>query len=129
MESKNAMELLGVYEVSSLKDVQLIEPLIDVSPHELDISAFTQKYDSLSESNWQIAYDEHFLNEDGTKVLCKPLYDNFNIIQGSKTRIAFFLFFIDFNKPLSSQFGDMPLSNPTSMPDRLSQIVEFEPVE
>ena len=126
MESMLIIRLLGVYEVAEMPDVHLIELLIRKPPNEVDATSFTQKVDLLPESSWQAAYDIHYLNEDGTEIIGRFWSDG---IPGTETRIAFFMYFVDVSKPLLSQFGEIMLHEPTSMPERLSKIIKFEPVD
>jgi hypothetical protein len=119
--------LLGVYQIDKTPDVHLFELLIYVSPKDVDVSAFTQKHDMLPKDSWQVAYDESFLNSDGTEVIGTFL--NQDSLPGVETRIAFFMYFVDFDKPLSSQYGDIVLSPPSHVPERLLKIIEFEPVD
>ena len=114
MESKSIAQLLGVYTIKGVSDIHLLELNINSSPTNVDVSSFTQKDDKLPKDSWQTAYDEHFLNDDGTEVIGTFLeHDSLN---GNKTRIAFFMYFIDFNKPLLSQYGEIQLSKATPYP-------------
>lgn len=127
MESKLTVQLLGVYTINSVSDIHLLELNINSSPSDVDVSSFTQKDEKLPKNSWQTAYDEHFLNDDGTEVI--GTYLEHDSLIGDKTRIAFFMYFIDFNKPLLSQYGEIQLSIATPIPDRLLKIIDFEPVD
>lgn len=127
MESKLTVQLLGVYTINSVSDIHLLELNINSSPSDVDVSSFTQKDEKLPKNSWQTAYDEHFLNDDGTEVI--GTYLEYDSLIGDKTRIAFFMYFIDFNKPLLSQYGEIQLSIATPIPDRLLKIIDFEPVD
>lgn len=127
MESNSIVQLLGVYKIKGTSDVHLFELNINTSPIDVDVSSFTQKDDKLPKDSWQTAYDEHFLNENGTKVIGTFLEQE--NLKGEKTRLVFFMYFIDFSKPLLSQFGEILLLEPSPMPDRLLEIIEFEPVD
>jgi len=127
MQSNLIVQLLGVYKINGTSDVHLIELNINTSPTDVDVSSFTQKDDKLSKDSWQAAYDEHYLNEDGTEVIGTFIEQDSLI--GVKTRIAFYMNFIDFCKPLLSQYGEITLPEPSSMPERLSKIIPFEPVD
>jgi hypothetical protein len=124
MNSWPIVQILGVYKINVNSDVHLIELNINISPSDLCVSSFTQKDDNLSKDNWQTAYDEHFLNEDGTQVMGTSIEQDSLI--GDKTRMAFFMYFIDFNKPLISQYGEFLLPEPSHIPERLSEIIIFE---
>lgn len=127
MESNSIVQILGVYKINGTSDVHLIELIINTSPTDVDVSSFTQKDDKLSKDSWQTAYDEHFLNEDGSQVIGTFIEQDSLI--GDKTRIAFFMYFIDFCKPLLSQYGEILLPEPSTMPERLSGMIQFETVD
>jgi hypothetical protein len=125
MESNSIVQLVGIYNIKGISDIHLLELNINTSPKDVDVSSFTQKDDTLTKDSWQTAYDEHFLNDDGTEVIGTFLEQD--SLTGVKTRIAFFMYFIDFNKPLLSQYGEILLpEQPSLIPDRLSKIIEFE---
>jgi hypothetical protein len=127
MKPNPIIEILGVYKINGTSDVHLIELNINISPSDLDVSSFTQKDDNLSKDSWQTAYDEHFLNEDGTQVIGTFIEQDSLI--GDKTRMAFFMYYIDFSKPLLSQYGELLLPEPSPMPERLSGVIIFENVD
>jgi hypothetical protein len=127
MQTNLLVQLLGVYKINGTSDVHLIELIINTSPTDVDVSSFTQKDDKLSKDSWQTAYDEHFLNEDGSQVIGTFIEQDSLI--GDKTRVAFYMYFIDFRKPLLSQYGEIWLPQPSPMPERLSKIIPFEPVD
>ena len=66
MESKPIAQLLGVYKINGASDVHLLEFIFNISPTDIDVSSFTQEDDKLPKDSWQTAYDERFLNHDGT---------------------------------------------------------------
>jgi len=127
MNTDIEIKLHGIYVISDKLDVFLVELSINDSPFNVDLLSFTQEDDTLPRDSWQTAYDEHYLNEDGTKVVWSPF--KYGHLTDSKTRIAFFMYFIDFNKPLLTQYGKIELCEPSPMPDRLSKIISFEPID
>ena len=90
-------------------------------------SLFFQEDDVLPRNSWQAAYDERFFNEDGTKVI-GSFFEQDNL-DFQETRVVFFLYFTDFTKPLLTQFGVIKLPEPSPMPDRLAEIIEFIPAD
>ncbi|MCL2679184.1 MAG: hypothetical protein FWF18_02705 [Dehalococcoidia bacterium] len=127
MEIKDSVNLIGVYQINKMADVHLIEMMINQSPIEVDVSSFTQKNDELSEDEWQTAYDEHYLNKDGEEVIGR-FGDQHSLSKFNFTRIAFFMYFVDFNKPLLTQYGEVLLEKPIYMPERLLKIIDFIPI-
>ena len=119
------VSIVGVYRVSSHGDVHLIESLIDVPPREVNVSGFMQEDPTQPKSNWQVAYDAKYLNTDSDQVIG----EDFDLPADEScvtTRLAFFLYFIDFDRPLMTPYGDIRLPAPTEMPERLSNIIQFE---
>ena len=119
--------LLGIYAYDKQNRIYLLEVQINQPPSEVDLSLFYQKDDSLPESDWQTAYDEQYLSSDGTSVIG----DGFDsaVIPGDTTRVAFFMFLEDLSSPLTTPYGDFPISNVRELPERLSKIIVFDPLD
>lgn len=81
----------------------------------------------LSKEEWQVAYDEYYLNETGDITIVdffkKPEKNS------SPTRLTFFFYFVDFTTPLSTPYGKVDLPSPSLMPKRLKDIIDFEEVD
>ena len=120
MEISASPQLIGIYRAENIPDVYLIELIMNIHANDVDVSSFTQRDDSIPKEDWQVAYDEHFLNEDGTKVI--GTFIDHSKLAGAKTRVAFFMYFVDIGKPLISQYGETLLSEPTPMPERFVRI-------
>jgi hypothetical protein len=118
------VRVLGVYKVDSSSEVHLIEVEVDSLPAEVDVGLFTQEDPTLPRASWQVAYDERYLNQDGTEAGCSPS----DAPGGAPTRFVFFLHFIDFNRPIRTPGGEVMLPPPEPTPDRLRQI-EYEEVD
>jgi len=124
-EQKPELNIIGVYAIPEEQEVKLIEIVINCPPSKIDAGMFTQPEYDIPKSSWQVAYDEHFLNVDGTEIIGR--YGDNEILDGIPfTRIAFFLYFVDFDKPLLSQFGEHQLPVESPIPDRLKNIIVFE---
>jgi len=119
------IELIGIYKMEGFPDVCLIELLINLPPNNVDISYFMQKNNALSEDLWQVAYDEHYLNIDGTKVI-GMFGDQHKLMEETHTRIAFFMHFVDFEGTILSQYGEIRLMKPVQIPERLSKIISYQ---
>ena len=121
------LNIIGVYEIEGHKDVHLIELQINEKPSLIDVGQFTQENPSQPKDDWQVAYDEYYLNSIGDKVigdfLNLPLNDNI------PTRLIFFLYFINFDLPLITQFGVVELQSAIKLPKRLESIITFEDVD
>ena len=82
----------------------LIEVEVDPPDAEIDWSAVTQPLADEPSSNWQVPFDE------------RP--------SGAESgRWSFFFHFLDVNRPLQSEVGDLTLPAPTPIPDHLQSVV------
>lgn len=71
---------------------------------EIDWSIVTQPIDGQPESNWQVPYGEQ-------------------IVDQASGRWAFFLHFVNLNRPLRTPVGEKDLPDPTVCPEELKSIV------
>jgi hypothetical protein len=60
----------------------------------------------------------HYLNDDGTEAGTSPS----DAPDAAPTLLAFFLYFIDFDRPIRTPGGDVMLPPPQRRPDRLQSI-------
>lgn len=118
------IEIIGVYEVEAEEPCHLIELSFEKTSEDIYIDLFAQQIENNPIGNWQVPYDEHFLNSEGTCVL--PFRDLSEIPVGSKVRVVFFYHYLDFNLPFDTPFGEAALPKPRPKPARLS-FVEYEP--
>ncbi|MBN2394939.1 MAG: hypothetical protein JXC36_00565 [Candidatus Atribacteria bacterium] len=118
-------ELIGVYTIPNHDDVKLIELVIEENLNDFDPIQITQEQKGLDKMDWQTAYDEQYLNAEGNEIIG----DDFDRPNGlTRFRLVFFFHYLDFNKPLLSQYGLIKLKQVTDMPVRLSKIIEYEPI-
>ena len=123
------VDIVGVYPVRGPEPCHLIELVIHDSEGEINIADFTQEVAGEPRDNWQVPYMENILNSDGTAILA----DDVTISQKPElwrgdVRLVFFFHYLDPQQPLKTPFGEMPVPQPTSRPDRL-KIVQYEPVD
>ncbi|MFN0021276.1 MAG: hypothetical protein ACKVP0_23755 [Pirellulaceae bacterium] len=72
----------------------------------------------------QAAYMEAYLSSEGEEVLSEgepPV--------GDFLRVVFFLHFFDHSLPLNTSYGQVSVPNITEMPERLSRLIQYEPVD
>lgn len=81
--------------------------ILKTNPKNIDIGQFTQAKEGVDRLNWQIPWDEKYLNEEGTIITGDWLNSPKNTLDF--TRLAFFLHHIDFKKPLVTQFEALEL--------------------
>ena len=117
------MILNGVYTVDENPEVHVIELTFDHPPDKIDVGQITQEIQGRGKGNWQSPWDEKYLDENGEKVIG----DYFDIPQGqAKTRLVFYFHFVDFDKPLLTQLGQVSLARPTTLPSRLRDLIRYE---
>jgi hypothetical protein len=97
----------------------LLEVLVSNRDSQFDVGDFEQT------SSGQAPYDEHFLSEDGLKVVS----DGFDVPDGDTLRAAFFLHFFDPELPLKTSYGNVDVPAVQPMSARLSALVPYEPVD
>jgi hypothetical protein len=106
-------------------NVHLVEVTVGAAPGSFDVGSFAQEDPSLPEDSWQTAYNEWYLSPEG-----EPLeeFDPPDAIRSDeKTRLAFFLHFVDFSRPLETPFNSVELPTPTPASARLNPI-QYDPV-
>ena len=114
------VKFFGCYDFNA--DWHLVEMLLDEASSDVDFFEFLVPDENLDEDEWQCAYLEQFLNEQGTKRICQ-LYDEPE--QDVKPcRVAFFIF-KDAPGVLRTPYGEFPLVD-APVPARLKNIIEFE---
>ncbi len=118
------VNLIGVYKVAGETNVHLIELEINAQSDAIDIGEITQEQNGIDRLNWQTPWDEKYLNEQGTEITGDWLEGPKEITD--KTRLAFFLHFLDFSQALITPFGEVQLKEPEPIPQRLSMIVKYE---
>jgi hypothetical protein len=102
-----------------LSNVVLFDVLVSGRDARFDVGDFGQ-----DESD-QVAYDEHFLSEDGSEVV----EEDSVVPSGKSLRVAFFLHFVDPSKPLNTNYGQVAIPPIQPMPARLRNLVPYEPVD
>ncbi len=117
------VKFYGCYEFDD--DLTLIEMAVDDYSDKIDFSQFVVPDVELDEDDWQSAYMEQYLNEEGTEKICE-LYDNPKPAL-KPCRFAFFIHCYDTqDKILKTPYGDFSIDKPSALPDRLSSCIEYE---
>ena len=119
-------ELIGVYTIPNHDDVKLIELVVGENLNDFDPIQIAQEQKGMDKMDWQTAYDEKYLNSEGNEIIG----DDFEKPNGlTRFRLVFFFHYLDFNKPLISQYGLIKLKHATELPERLSKIIDYEPID
>lgn len=119
------VRIIGVHPINN--EVHLLEIMVNTPPSEFDVSDFTQDVPGQPRENWQAAYDEYYLSEQGDVIIGDFLHAPRN--DTGVSRLAFFMYFLNFDTPLITPFGKLKLPDPTPVPSRLSRIIDFEEVD
>jgi hypothetical protein len=101
-------KIIGVHPIEADEPVHIIELLVEGDAGSFDIGEVTQEVARTPKSNWQVPYDERVLEESEGRI-----------------RYAFFFHYLDFEKPLRTPAGSLPIPNATKVPAHL-QDIEYE---
>ncbi len=114
-------EIIGVHKVRASQPVHLVEMLVRGSDAPFKIGHFTQTCPGKDESNWQVPYDDKLLSSDGTEILLDPWSRDSDSSPHwiGDVRIAFFFHFLNFDRPIITPFGDVPVPSASTRPARL----------
>ena len=115
------MQVHGCYRFN--RQYLLVEITLDMTPDDIDWFGFSVREEGLSEFDRQTPYMEQYLTPEGTDKLCEAWDEPED--QTAPSRVAFFLFRTE-GTVLETPYGEIDLSEPTAMPERLKAIIEFE---
>ena len=105
------------------EDWYLIEMMLEVPAFDIDWMGICVPEEGVRKADWQCAYMEQYLNEEGTEKICDTYDEPEENVE--PCRVAFFIFKVAANI-LSTPYGDFPLSDAKPLPERLKDIIEFE---
>jgi hypothetical protein len=113
--------LLGVYPVvGSPEPCHLLELEVDAEA-PFDVGRITQADAAAPPNRWQVPYDEHLVNDDGT-LGKRP--ENPEAMLG-RFRLAFFFHYLRVRDPLLTPAGLLQVPEPSQRPTRLASL-EYE---
>src|SRR5262245_27334110 len=101
-----------------LARVVLVEVLVGGRDERFSVADFGQA------ASDQAPYGEVFLSEDGGTVIAQA----YDVPSGPTLRAAFFLHHVDPGKELTTSYGAVKLPPLQSVPQRLAELVPYEPV-
>jgi hypothetical protein len=122
------VEVVGVYPVVAAEPCHLVELIVRENDEPFDVGAITQADPACPRSEWQVPYEEKLLKSSGDGVLHDPWRGpgEPSSWKGS-VRLAFFLHYLDLDRPLLTPFGEVPLPPPTERPARLDDLAYEAP--
>jgi len=103
--------------VAEMASAVLIEVTIEGADDRYTANDFGQP------SSDQAPYMESYLSPEGDSLISQ--YDR---PPGDFLRVVFFLHDFDSARPLKTSYGEVNVLTPTAMPERLSRIIRYEPV-
>jgi len=118
------IKIIGIYKVEADEPCHILELEIQNTSEDFDIGSITQEIPDEPIDNWQVPYDEHYLDQNG-EILITPEYPE-GMPTDNVLRVAFYFHYLDFNKPLNTPVGDIDLIKETNKPERLNFMV-YEP--
>jgi hypothetical protein len=109
-----------------LESTVLIEVLVRNRDRLFNVGDFSQPGDGVPRENWQVAWAETYLSQDGKVLSVERWSDppNTDII-----RIAFFIHYWNPAKPLLTSYGEVTCPTVMRMPERLQVLVPYEAVD
>jgi hypothetical protein len=116
--------IIGAYRVRSSEPCHLVEFEVIGGTDPIDLLGITQEVPGQPRSNWQVPYDEQYLEVGGKRPIspsepwAQPEEPDF--------RLVFFFHYLDFTRPLLTPFGTMELPKPKRKPGRLGFVI-YEP--
>lgn len=109
--------------------VVLIEVFVEHTDARFDCGDFGQRTIGLltadGEDNWQVAYDEALLSDDGTTVIRRSINGANQIARG---RIAFYLRFYDPARPVRWSYGEFTCPPVQDISPALWTLVPYNPI-
>jgi hypothetical protein len=106
-----------------LNSVVLVEAMVHSPNRRFKVGDFAQAEEDVPRENWQVAYCETVLSQDGESVISR---DSDEVPTTSPCRMAFFMHYWDSSRPLQSSYGEINCPAPQEMPERLRRLVKYE---
>jgi len=117
--------VVGVHPVEAAEPCHLIELTIEDAPRPIDVGRITQRLRGQPRSNWQVPWDEHFLDPSGQAALDPDRPEE--PPPTGVVRVAFFFHYLDVSRPLLSPWGKLTLPPVSDRPPRLAFLTYESP--
>ena len=108
--------------------VAVVEVLVNNRDDSYSADSFTQLEPFPPSKFRQAAYLEHYLTTDGTE-LAEMLGRFKSDPPDGNLRVVFFMHEWNVNAPLETCYGPVQCPDPTTIPARLENLIEYEPVD
>lgn len=121
------VEIIGAYYVDEQPDASLLELIVHKPFHEITITGFTQEIEGQHFDDWQVPFNEKYLDPQGENIKGDDLVTPTELSRSC--RLTLFIYFLDYDKPLITPFGEINLPAKTAAPERITRIIRFEDPE
>lgn len=118
------VEVLGVHAVDAPDPCHLIEVVIRNCSDRVDLAEITQDGSPLPRSEWQAPYDEHLVVQGELVSLWQPVAAD---VWHGDVRLAFFLHYVELDRPMRTPFGDVMLPRESPVPSHLEAMHYEQP--
>ncbi len=118
------IKVVGVHPVATPALCHLMELTIGNVEGNLDLGEVTQETGRQPRENWQVPWDEVWLDQEGRAPVDAERPDRQP--EGTDLRVAFFFHYLDFSRPLLTPAGPIDLPPETAVPERL-RFRRYEP--
>jgi hypothetical protein len=108
-----------------LESIVLVELVVNNPDERFDVGDFTQPDPGQPRENWQAPYLETYLNLDGESPA--DVIDAVSL--EDRLRLAFYIHCWQPSCCLRTSYGDVVCPKPQPMPERLSAMIPYEPVD
>ena len=112
--------------LEQLQSTVLIEALVKNRDGRFDAGDFIQPSANTPKDEWQTAWAETYLTLDGSALMVEQWSDP---PKTGDLRVAFFIHFWNPDESLNTSYGKVLCPQPIDMPDRLLELVPYEPVD
>ena len=109
-----------------LESTVLVEVLVRNRDKRFNLGDFSQPQHGVPRDNWQVAWAEAYLSEDGEELLVERWGD---APKADAFRVAFFIHCWNPNAQLLTSYGELRCPEVKKMPERLQKLVPYELVD
>ena len=125
---RGEVEVMGVYQVRAAEPCHMIELKLRNVGSGFDFGSITQPIPETPSRAWQAPWREVLLDAAGEKVLARSgeLSGRPELLVGD-FGVAFFMHYLDVQRPLRTPFGDIALPKAVRRPKRLRTVRYEQP--
>jgi hypothetical protein len=106
-----------------LESTVLVEVFVRNRSEQFDVGDFSQPQGGLPRHNWQVAWAEAYLSDDGEKLLVERWAES---PKANSFRLAFFIHYWNPAAKLLTSYGELTCPPVAQIPERLQKLVPYE---